>query len=117
MKLPRLLTIAHLTLFCLGAKRTKTGKFEEYHAKFQSSAPLRLDDSSYDQLTATPRNYSIIVLLTALEARFGCQLCKDFQPEWDVLSRSWVRGDKRGEGRFLLGTLDFTDGKGTFHKV
>lgn len=93
------------------------GRFEDWHAKLQSSAPLRLDDASYEELTATPRNHSLIVLLTALEARFGCQLCRDFQPEWDLLSKSWARGDRHGESRTLLGTLDFADGKTTFQKV
>lgn len=109
-----LLTLFH---FYLVAKKTAGGTFEAYHAKSQSSASLRLDDVSYDELTAAPRNHSIVVLLTALEARFGCQLCRDFQPEWDLLGKSWAKGDGNGESRILLGTLDFTDGKGTFQKV
>ena len=106
-----------LPLACLGAKKTGKGSFERYQAQFLSSAPLKLDDAAYDELSVTPRNYSAVVLLTALEARFGCQLCKNFQPEWDLLARSWARGDKLGESRTVFGTLDFTDGKGTFQKV
>lgn len=93
-------------------------KFQHHHAKFISgSAPLELDDALYEKLTATPRDYTLAVLLTALEARFGCQLCRDFQPEWDVVGKSWIKGDKKGNTRLLLGTLDFADGKGTFQKV
>ena len=117
MKLPDLLALPLLPILCFGAKETNLGTFESYHARSQSSAPLRLDDSSYNALTATPRNHSIVVLLTALEARFGCQLCREFQPEWDLLGKSWAKGDKRGESRILLGTLDFAEGKGTFQKV
>lgn len=117
MKLFLVFALTGFPLLCLGATRNTGGVFEEYHAKSQSSAPLRLDDASYDQLTATPRNHSTVVLLTALEARFGCKLCRDFQPEWDLLGKSWAKGDKRGETRILLGTLDFADGKGTFQKV
>ena len=106
-----------LPLSCLGAKKPDKGSFERYQSQFLSSAPLKLDDAAYDELSVTPRNYSTIVLLTALEARFGCQLCKDFQPEWDLLAKSWARGDKRGESRTIFGTLDFTDGKGTFQRV
>lgn len=106
-----------LPALCLGAKRPSGGPFEKFHAKSQSSAPLRLDDTSYDELTGTPRNHSVVVLLTALEARFGCQLCRDFQPEWDLLGKSWAKGDRQGDSRILLGTLDFADGKGTFQKV
>lgn len=117
MKLSGLLALTLLPVLCLVAKRLSDGTFENYHAKSQSSAPLRLDDASYDELTATPRNHSVIVLLTALEARFGCQLCREFQPEWDLLGKSWAKGDRHGDSRILLGTLDFADGKGTFQKV
>ena len=112
-----LLTLSLLPVLCFGAKETNLGTFESYHARSQSSAPLRLDDTSYNALTAAPRNHSMVVLLTALEARFGCQLCREFQPEWDLLGKSWAKGDKRGESRILLGTLDFAEGKGTFQKV
>lgn len=117
MKLLNLLILIVLPVLSFAAKQSSGGTFEKYHAKSQSSAPLRLDDASYDELTATPRNHSVVVLLTALEARFGCQLCRDFQPEWDLLGKSWAKGDRRGDSRILLGTLDFADGKGTFQKV
>lgn len=117
MKCSDLLSLALLPLLCLGAKKASQGSFEAYYARSQSSAPLRLDDASYDELTAAPRNHSVVVLLTALEARFGCQLCRDFQPEWDILGKSWAKGDRNGESRTLLGTLDFADGKVTFQKV
>lgn len=117
MKFAGLLALTLLPTLCLGAKRPSGEAFERYHTKSQSLAPLRLDDASYDELTAIPRNHSVVVLLTALEARFGCQLCRDFQPEWDLLGKSWAKGDRHGESRILLGTLDFADGKGIFQKV
>ncbi len=117
MKFFEFIILTSLPLFCLGAKRTPSNTFEAYHARSQSTAPLRLDDASYEELTTIPRNHSVVVLLTALEARFGCQLCRDFQPEWDLLGKSWAKGDKHGDSRILLGTLDFADGKGAFQKV
>ena len=118
MKFQRLsLLVALFALTCSAAKRSKSAGFEKYQSKFLSSAPLKLDDTAYDELTTTPRNHTVAVLLTALEARFGCDVCKNFQPEWDLLARSWARGDKGGQSRFVLGTLDFLDGKGTFQKV
>ena len=92
-------------------------KFEVYHSKSLAGTPLKLDDMSYDDLTSHHRNFTVAVLLTALEARFGCQLCRDFQPEWDLIAKSWVKGDRQGESRVLYGTLDFIDGKAAFQKV
>lgn len=116
MKLLQALALASLPLQSFAAKKPAE-IFSQYHEKFLSSAPLKLDDSSYEALTTTPRDYGVAVLLTALEARFGCALCREFQPEWEVLAKSWARGDKKGKTRMLYGTLDFTDGKATFQKV
>ena len=99
------------------AKSRSIDKFQEYHTKSLSTTPLKLDDASYEDLTSLPRNYSAAVILTAIEARFGCQLCRDFQPEWEVIGKSWIKGDRNGESRVIFGTLDFLEGKGTFQKV
>lgn len=96
------------------AKKTPEERFQTYHAKALSSAPIKLSDPSYRELTGTPRDYTVAVLLTAMDPRYGCQLCRDFQPEWDLLSRSWTNGDKKGESRVVFGTLDFADGRDIF---
>ena len=113
----RMMMLTLLPLSSFAAKKSAPATFERFHEKFLTSAPLKLDDQAYDILTTAPRDYGVAVLLTALEARFGCVLCRDFQPEWDILSKSWARGDKKGNTRMLFGTLDFTDGKATFQKV
>lgn len=110
-----------LLVFCIGFFNISgvysRSRFEEYHAASLSSTPIKLDDNSYEDLTSTKRNYTTVVLLTAQDARFGCQLCRDFEPEWDIIAKSWIKGDKRGGTRVLYGTLDFADGKETFQKV
>lgn len=101
----------------LAAKKSNGDRFEEFHVKALSSTPVKITDASYGKLTNAPRDYTAIVLLTALESRFGCGMCRDFQPEWDLLARSWTRGDKAGESRLVFGTLDFADGRDTFMAV
>lgn len=118
MKLLSLFTAALLPFAALAAKKSSGDLFQKYNAKqLSASGSFKLDDKSYAQLTKAPRDYSVAVLLTALEARFGCGLCNDFQPEYDLLARSWSKGDKAGEGRLLFGTLDFLDGKAVFQSV
>lgn len=99
------------------AKKPAAESFEEFHTKAQASSPLKLTDSIYEKLTASPRDYASAILLTALEPRLGCQLCREFQPEWELLSKSWTKGDKTGQSRLIFGTLDFSDGKGTFQSL
>lgn len=114
--LPLLFGFFSIVAFAV-SKKSSVDKFEDYHAKSHSGNPLKLDDTSYNDLTLAPRNFTIVILLTAIEARFGCQLCRDFQPEWDLIAKSWNRGDKAGKTRVLYGTLDFSDGKATFQQV
>lgn len=77
---------------------------------------LQLTDTLYEELTTGPRNYTAVVLLTALEARIGCQLCRDFAPEFDLLAKSWNSAHKGPDGLFF-GELDFANARTTFQKV
>ena len=115
MRFFSLLAASLLSVTALAAKPDTKDKFQLFHSR--SSGPLDLDDPSFELLTKAPRDYSAVVLLTAMEARFGCQMCKEFQPEWDLLAKSYNRGDKKGEGRLLFGTLDFVQGKNVFQRV
>ncbi|KAI5861238.1 hypothetical protein GGS23DRAFT_577695 [Durotheca rogersii] len=95
-------------------KSSSVDRFGDFYTKSQASSPLKLADASYKKLTSAPRDYSAAVLLTALDARYACQLCTEFHPEWDILAKSWAKGDKNGDSRLLFGTLDFTNGRDTF---
>lgn len=88
--------------------------FDVYHKK---SSPITLSEQSYDELTSTPRDYHTAIVLTALDAKFGCEICQKFAPEWDILGKSWQKGDKKGQHRVLFGTLDFDQGRNVFIKV
>ncbi|RQM05573.1 hypothetical protein DH86_00001604, partial [Scytalidium sp. 3C] len=110
------LVLSLLPLAALGAKKSAGDTFQVFHSK-SLAAPVKLQDATYDQLTTAPRNHSAAILLTALEAKYGCQLCREFQGEWDILARSWTKGDKQGASRLVYGTLDFADGRGTFQSL
>jgi hypothetical protein len=99
------------------AKKTTEQRFTEFHTKALSSAPVKLLDASYRELTSSPRDYTAAILLTALDPRFACQLCREFQPEWELLSRSWTKGDKVAASRVIYATLDFSDGRDIFMSV
>lgn len=118
MRFLQALTACLLPLTALAAKKPSGDRFSDFRTQqLAASGPLKLDDDSYNKLTAAPRDYSVAVLLTALEARFGCQLCQDFAPEWALLGKTWTKGDKAGESRLVYGTLDFSNGQRTFQSV
>lgn len=116
----KLYSICVVSLFCFGAlaaRPSSADKFRTYHSRSLSSTPLDIDDTTYENLTSAPRDYSIAVLFTATEAKYGCKLCRDFAPEWELIAKSWNKGDKKGESRMLFSTLDFSRGRDTFQKV
>lgn len=119
MRFLKLLALTALSWTAVTAKKAtaNTDRFDTYFAKQASSAPFELDEKGYNELTAAPRDYSLAVLLTARDARYACGLCKEFDPEWSILGRSWQKGDRNGEHRLLLSTVDFDNGRNVFMKV
>jgi oligosaccharyltransferase complex subunit gamma len=90
---------------------------ERFAQALKQRFPIPLGDQLFAGLTAGPRDYAAVVLLTAMDPKFGCGACREFMPEWQLLSRSWQRGDRNGESRTLLATLDFADGRQTFQQL
>lgn len=117
MKLLSLVSACLLSSAALAAKKPAASNFKAYHASAVSSTPIAIDDAGYERMTAAPRDYSVAILLTALEDRYGCKICREFQPEWNIIANSWQRGDKKGETRTLFAVLDFGNGRATFMKV
>lgn len=115
MRFLSLFTQLLLPLSALAAKKAPSQ--DRFHTFRAQGSPLKLDDASFNELTSAPRDYAVAVLLTALEPRFGCQMCQEFQPEWNLLAKSWTKGDKDAESRTIFATLDFVDGKATFQSV
>lgn len=115
--LPAFLSATLLVAGTAVAKKTPAERFDEYHAKSLRASPLRLSEVSYTSLTAAPRDFGAAILLTAMDSRVNCQLCREVQPEWNLVGKSWTKGDKAGESRLLFGTLDFTDGRDIFMSV
>ena len=97
--------------------KSTVGTFEELYPKSISETPLKLNDESYSKYTSKPRDFAVVILLTALENRFGCALCQTFQPEWDLLAKSWMKGDANKDTRLIFGTLDFVNGRNAFQAV
>lgn len=117
MRLSTIISASLMAIGALAAKQQPEQRFQDFHTKALAASPVKLADSSFKKLTGAPRDYTAMVLLTAMDARYGCQLCREFQPEWDILARSWTNGDKKGNSRVIFGTLDFADGRETFMSV
>ncbi|KAI5793273.1 hypothetical protein EDC01DRAFT_690843 [Geopyxis carbonaria] len=112
-----LLLLAPLALVS-AAVSSSASKFSSLltSGKAGKSGILQLTNSLYDDLVAAPRDYAAMVLLTAQDAKFGCQMCKEFAPEYELLASSWGRKHRDGGGLFFA-SLDFAKGRDTFMKL
>lgn len=113
MRVLDLFTAAILSTTALAAKKSSAA-FDVFSKK---QTPITLSEQTYAELTGAPRDYHAAVVLTALDAKYACGICREFQPEWDMLAKSWQKGDKKKTSRLLFGTLDFDQGKNVFMSV
>lgn len=105
-----------LSIVSVVAQSSSDAKLEKFQA-LSHSGPVELDAAAFDELTSKPRDYYAAVILTARDVRYGCAMCREFQPEWELISRSWNRGDKPDGLNVVFGTLDFDQGRMVFQKV
>ena len=101
----------------LAAEKSSHERFADFARLSRTATPIQLNTASYKSLTANPRDYAVAVVLTAQEARFSCQVCREFKPEWELLAQSWAKGDRNHESRLLFAVLDFTEGRDIFVSV
>ncbi|KAF3939367.1 hypothetical protein ABW19_dt0206850 [Dactylella cylindrospora] len=120
MHFPSLLTAFTSLLSLTTLAVAQKAKYNEFVTRSNSAkgpkGAILLTDSIFNELTASPRNYSSLILFTALDARYGCTLCREFQPEFDLLASSWNKGHPGHDGLFF-GILDFGAGKATFQRM
>ncbi|KAK6542974.1 oligosaccharyl transferase subunit ost3/OST6 [Orbilia ellipsospora] len=115
--LPLLATVASLLSVTVAQKPHKYTTFTELSASNKGTrGTVILNDQLFNELTLPPRNYTSVVLFTALDPRFGCVLCRDFQGEYDLVASNWFRDHPKHDG-LLFTVLDFSDGKATFQKL
>ncbi|KAG5989532.1 hypothetical protein E4U54_004310 [Claviceps lovelessii] len=106
-----------LVTSAFAADKSSQERFVQFTRLSRHSNPLQLNEASYKTLTTSPRDYSVAVILTAMDPRFSCSLCREFKPDWELIASSWTKGDRKQESRLLFGVLDFSEGKDIFMSV
>ncbi|KAI9216036.1 hypothetical protein BC828DRAFT_394347 [Blastocladiella britannica] len=75
-----------------------------------------LDLKAFDVLTEAPRNYSIALLLTAMDPAVGCNICHQFDPEFRAAAYSWAHA--KGKTHPLhFAVVDFATGREIYAKL
>ena len=104
-------------------------RLAKYHTlAAKNDGVLPLTSASYDELVslngpAGPgRNYSISVILTALNPKFGCAPCQAFDKEHREVAKQWWAKSRKAGGqaaqmKHIFGVLDFEKGQEIFKRV
>ncbi|KTG01528.1 hypothetical protein cypCar_00049855, partial [Cyprinus carpio] len=77
-------------------------------------AVIRLNGEKFRRLIrAPPRNYSVIIMFTALQPQRQCGVCKQADEEFQILANSW-RYSSAFTNRIFFGMVDFDEGSDVF---
>jgi oligosaccharyltransferase complex subunit gamma len=75
---------------------------------------VRLDGNKFRAyVKAPPRNYSVVVMLTALQPQRQCSICKQANEEFQVVANSW-RYSQQYSNRLFFAMVDYDEGSEVF---
>ncbi|KAF9337971.1 oligosaccharyl transferase subunit ost3/OST6 [Podila minutissima] len=75
---------------------------------------IELDSTTFEEVMAAPRNYTMVVLFTAIAPEFQCVPCKNFDPEYRMVAAGWSKLLNRSQ--LFFGVIDFKLGQEVFQK-
>ncbi|CAL1284655.1 unnamed protein product [Larinioides sclopetarius] len=80
-------------------------------------AIIRFTGDKFRQfIKATPRNYSFIVMLTALSPHRQCVVCRHAYDEFQLVANSW-RYSQMNTNKLFFGMVDFDEGPDVFSSL
>ncbi|XP_070554228.1 dolichyl-diphosphooligosaccharide--protein glycosyltransferase subunit TUSC3-like isoform X2 [Ptychodera flava] len=75
---------------------------------------IRLNGDKFRQyVKATPRNYSVVVMFTALQPQRQCTVCRQVNDEFQILANSW-RYSQSYSNKLFFASVDYDDGHDVF---
>jgi len=66
---------------------------------------------------SSPRNYSTVLMLTALAPQRQCGICKEVNQEFQILASSWKYSSGFASNRLFFAMVDFDDGSDVFQAL
>ncbi|KAF9973969.1 oligosaccharyl transferase subunit ost3/OST6 [Actinomortierella ambigua] len=76
---------------------------------------IGLTEKSFEEVMSNPRNYSVVVLFTAMSPEFNCVPCKNFDPEFRIVAKGWPK--LADSSKLFYAILDFNDGRDIFRQL
>ncbi|CAH1777998.1 unnamed protein product [Owenia fusiformis] len=78
---------------------------------------IRLNGDKFRMyLKSTPRNYSVVLMLTALQPQRQCAVCKQANDEFTIIANSW-RYSNQFSNKLFFAMVDFDEGQDVFSSL
>ncbi|XP_048775354.2 tumor suppressor candidate 3-like isoform X2 [Ostrea edulis] len=89
----------------------KVSQLTEWNNK---KAVIRMNGDKFRQYVKTaPRNYSVVVMLTALQPQRQCSVCRQANDEYTILANSW-RYYQQYSNKLFFAMVDYDEGSDVF---
>lgn len=114
-----IVTILSLVAICYGVKKEQTlGERSQQLMDMAVKKPiLNMNSEKFKQFVkATPRNYSVIVMFTALSPNRQCGICKHAADEYQLVGNSW-RYSQSFSNKLFFAVVDFDEGSEVFQSL
>uniref|UniRef100_A0A336MBG5 CSON013742 protein n=1 Tax=Culicoides sonorensis TaxID=179676 RepID=A0A336MBG5_CULSO len=111
--------VAAISFYASGQK-TKSALSEKVQAMLDMNAKksiLRFNGQKFkDYVKAAPRNYSVIVMFTALQPARQCQICRHAHDEYQIVANSY-RYSMTYSNKLFFVMVDFDEGSDIFQAL
>lgn len=82
-----------------------------------AAGPIHLTDKTFSKIVNGPREYDILVLLTAVAPQYGCTFCRMFDPHYETVAKSWHKAHKKLGDGLVFATADISKNNRIFKEV
>ncbi|ODQ80650.1 hypothetical protein BABINDRAFT_160897 [Babjeviella inositovora NRRL Y-12698] len=77
-------------------------------AKQKSGDVLRITHTNYESIMNGPRDYDLVLLITATDPRVGCHLCTEYNPSFIAIAGEHAKASQ-GKSNVFFALLDFNE--------
>lgn len=107
--------------FVISATAEKTMILEEKVSQLEElsnrRSVVRLDGKKFNTFVkSSPKNYSIIVMMTALQSQRQCGACREANGEFEIVANSWRYGSTNPKNLFFA-LVDYDEGPDVFNSM
>ena len=104
------------------SKKKEAAQMQEKVSQLQDLAAkravLRFNSNKFrDYVKSSPRNYSIVVMFTALASQRQCGICKQAYDEYTIVANSFRYTSSFAENKLFFAMVDFDEGSDVFQTM